>query len=103
MLLLFQDIHVKGDEIINESGRTRSQKKINPNQWTNIPVLAKIFKLLVGEFSDHLESALASAQDNNDSGPEDSEEEWEDDDTSLNGAPLKHTDLNKSLKQTTGQ
>ena len=47
MLLLFQDIHVKGDEIINESGRTRSQKKINPNQWTNIPVLAKIFKLLV--------------------------------------------------------
>ena len=89
-----QDISVKGDEIINESGRTRLQKKNNPNQWTSIPLLAKIFKLLVGEFSDHLESALASSQDPNDSGPDESDEEWEDEESST--SPLKQFETNKS-------
>ena len=71
------------------------QKKNNPNQWTSIPLLAKIFKLLVGEFSDHLESALASSQDNDDSGPDDSdEEEWEDEESST--SPLKQSEANKS-------
>jgi len=98
-----QEINVKGDQIINEASRTRSQKKINPDQWTNIPLLAKIFKLLVGDLSDHLENALASAQENNDidSGAEDdTDEEWEDDDNSeMNSTPrnFRQTELSRLL------
>jgi len=60
--------------------------------------LAKIFKLLVGEFNDHLESALASAQDNGEqSGPDDSDEEWEDEESE---SPTKQMDSNgKNWKQ----
>ena len=60
--------------------------------------MAKIFKLLVGEFNDHLESALASAQDNGDqSGPDDSDEEWEDEESE---SPTKQMDSNgKNWKQ----
>ena len=44
-----QEISVKGDEIIveAESGRrmTRSARRQQPTQWTQVPVLAKIFKV----------------------------------------------------------
>ena len=69
---------MKGDQLINEAARTRSQKKVNPDQWTTVPLLVKIFKLLVGELSDHLENALASAQDIDDE-DSDGAEEWVDD------------------------
>jgi len=98
-----QEINVKGDHIINEASRTRSQKKVNPDQWTNIPLLVKIFKLLVGDLSDHLENALASAQDDHndiDSGAEETDEEWEDDDsTEMNstGRTFKQTELSRLL------
>lgn len=68
-----QDINVKGDQIANDSARTRSQKKHNPDQWTSVPLLVKIFKILVSELSDHIENALASALDE-----EESDDEWED-------------------------
>ena len=94
---LFQEITVKGDMIINEASRTRSQKKSHPDQWTNIPLLVKIFKLLVGELSDHLENALASAQEDYDSGAEDSEEEeWEDEENGMNNG----SNTNRTFKQT---
>ena len=64
---------MKGDQIVNDSARTRSQKKQNPDQWTEVPLLVKIFKILVSELSDHIENALASAIDE-----EESEDEWED-------------------------
>ena len=53
---------------------------------------------MVGEFNDHLESALASAQDNGDqSGPDDSDEEWEDEESE---SPTKQMDSNgKNWKQ----
>jgi len=96
-----QEINVKGDQIINEASRTRSQKKVNPDQWTNIPLLVKLFKLLVGELSDHLENALASAQVQDiDSGAEDSDEEWEDEDNNSEmntGRTFKQTELSRLL------
>merc|ERR1719270_2902795 len=57
-----QEINVKGDLIItpgaNPQSRTRSQKKSNPDQWTSVPVLVKIFKLLVQEITSNMDAAL---------------------------------------------
>ena len=57
-----QEINVKGDLIItpgaNTQSRTRSQKKSNPDQWTSVPVLVKIFKLLVQEITSNMDAAL---------------------------------------------
>jgi importin-9 len=51
-------ITVKGDLIVDNSGRikTRSQARNNPDRFTNISADVKILKLLVGE----LDSALSS-------------------------------------------
>ncbi|XP_008406655.1 importin-9 [Poecilia reticulata] len=53
-----QDIVVKGEEIYNpEDGiRTRSKSAKNPERWTNIPLLVKIFKLIINELSTVVES-----------------------------------------------
>ena len=95
---MLQEINVKGDQIINEVARTRSQKKVNPDQWTTIPLLVKIFKLLVGELSDHLENALASSQDIESENSD--EEDWEDEEnTGMNNTnrTFKQTELSRLL------
>ena len=51
---------------------------MQPDQFTQIPVLVKIFKLIVNELSNNLIDALAS-----DSESEESGDDWEDED--LNG------------------
>uniref|UniRef100_A0A8B9LB54 Importin 9 n=1 Tax=Astyanax mexicanus TaxID=7994 RepID=A0A8B9LB54_ASTMX len=53
-----QDIVVKGEEIFNaeEGIRTRSKSAKNPERWTNIPLLVKIFKLIVNELSSVVEA-----------------------------------------------
>ena len=41
---------MKGDQVVTESrARTRAQKRLEPDQWTTVPVLAKILKLLINE------------------------------------------------------
>ena len=73
-----QEINVKGDEILVDTGVrrvTRSAAKHEPQQWTTIPVLAKIFKLVVNEMTNSLD-ALAQAEGDEDA---DTDEEWEDD------------------------
>ncbi|OCT91946.1 importin-9 [Xenopus laevis] len=63
-----QDIKVKGDEIFNmeEGIRTRSKTSRNPECWTTIPLLVKIYKLIINELSTVIE---ANATRN-------TEEEW---------------------------
>ncbi|KTG33294.1 hypothetical protein cypCar_00011406, partial [Cyprinus carpio] len=53
-----QDIVVKGEEIFNpdEGICTRSKSAKNPQRWTNIPLLVKIFKLIVNELSSVVEA-----------------------------------------------
>ncbi|KAF0034528.1 hypothetical protein F2P81_012286 [Scophthalmus maximus] len=53
-----QDIVVKGEEIYSpEDGiRTRSKSAKNPERWTNIPLLVKIFKLIINELSTVVEA-----------------------------------------------
>lgn len=58
-----QDIVVKGEEIYNlEDGiRTRSKSAKNPERWTNIPLLVKIFKLIINELSTVVEANASRA------------------------------------------
>uniref|UniRef100_A0AAQ5Z5I5 Importin N-terminal domain-containing protein n=1 Tax=Amphiprion ocellaris TaxID=80972 RepID=A0AAQ5Z5I5_AMPOC len=62
-----QDIVVKGEELYSpEDGiRTRSKSAKNPERWTNIPLLVKIFKLIINELSTVVEAnaSRASAAD----------------------------------------
>lgn len=69
-----QGITAKGDEIVTGPGyaaRTRSQKKLHPSEWTTIPVLAKILKLMIGEMAQNLEDLMTNEDDDDD----DTEEE----------------------------
>ncbi|CAL1608809.1 unnamed protein product [Knipowitschia caucasica] len=74
-----QDIVVKGEEIYApcEGIRTRSKSAKNPERWTNIPLLVKIFKLIINELATVVESnaSRASAAD----WSQDSTGMWEED------------------------
>nr|XP_061814396.1 importin-9-like [Nerophis lumbriciformis] len=90
-----QDIVVKGEEIYNpaEGIRTRSKAAKNPERWTNIPLLVKIFKLIINELSTVVEanaSRTNAADWSHDSSSmceeeEDGDEEEEDDDDDEEG------------------
>ena len=47
-----------------------------PEQWTEIPALVKMYKLLINELSNQMEASLAKQEDEE----EDEEEEDDDDD-----------------------
>ncbi|XP_030632870.1 importin-9 [Chanos chanos] len=92
-----QDIVVKGEEIFSpdEGIRTRSKAAKNPERWTNIPLLVKIFKLIVNELSSVVEAnaTRANAADwSQDSGgmweDQEGEEEEDEDDEGLAGQLL---------------
>uniref|UniRef100_A0A3Q1GSV8 Importin 9 n=1 Tax=Acanthochromis polyacanthus TaxID=80966 RepID=A0A3Q1GSV8_9TELE len=83
-----QDIVVKGEELYSpEDGiRTRSKSAKNPERWTNIPLLVKIFKLIINELSTVVEANTSRAnaadwsQDSTGMWEEQEEDEGEDDD-----------------------
>lgn len=58
-----QDIVVKGEEIYapEEGIRTRSKSAKNPERWTNIPLLVKIFKLIINELATVVETNACRA------------------------------------------
>uniref|UniRef100_A0A665SVP3 Importin N-terminal domain-containing protein n=1 Tax=Echeneis naucrates TaxID=173247 RepID=A0A665SVP3_ECHNA len=58
-----QDIVVKGEEIYSPDDgiRTRSKSAKNPERWTNIPLLVKIFKLIINELSTVVEANASRA------------------------------------------
>ncbi|XP_012280793.1 importin-9 [Orussus abietinus] len=75
-----KEITVKGDQIFTEHEdgvRTRSKSQTQPYQWTEIPVLVKIFKLLLNELSNDLEIMNAGQDD------EDSDEDEDADDQNV--------------------
>ncbi|KAJ8386386.1 hypothetical protein AAFF_G00170910 [Aldrovandia affinis] len=98
-----QDIAVKGEELFSptEGIRTRSKTAKNPERWTNIPLLVKIFKLIINELSSVVEAnatrtptAGAWSHGNHDSNDmweeqeEEEEEEEDDEDEGLAGQLL---------------
>ncbi|XP_042180153.1 importin-9-like isoform X1 [Oncorhynchus tshawytscha] len=89
-----QDIVVKGEELLgpDEGIRTRSKSSRNPEKWTNVPLLVKVFKLIVNELSSVVEAnaiRAAAADWSPDSvGMWEEEEEEEDEDEGLAGQLL---------------
>jgi len=89
------EITVRGDQVHSEGRATRSAKKAE--QWTQVPLLAKLLKLLVNEMQNCVEEADHGAED-------DSEEDegWDDesqDSQEEEGAPATTMDLSKLLQQ----
>ena len=75
---LFSTIHrrsktkVSAFQVFSEGRATRSSKKVE--QWTEIPLLAKLLKLLVNEMQNCVEEAENGAEDSSDE-----EDGWDDD------------------------
>ncbi|XP_060587837.1 importin-9-like [Ruditapes philippinarum] len=72
-----KDIMVDGDEVITSTSngpRTRSKSQV---QWTTIPVVVKIYKLLINELSNQIEQSMSTRKGED---PEEEDEGWEDDD-----------------------
>ncbi|XP_018412390.1 PREDICTED: importin-9 [Nanorana parkeri] len=76
-----QDIKVKGDEIFDmeEGIRTRSKTSRNPQRFTTIPLLVKIYKLIINELSNVIE-ANATRQTEEEWAHDDANDMWEDED-----------------------
>lgn len=76
-----QDIQVQGDQIIPQNGgiRTRSKAAQEPVQWTSVPILVKMYKLLINELSSQIESNLSTQASNGDDRDDDEEEGWDED------------------------
>ncbi|XP_063952084.1 importin-9-like [Lytechinus pictus] len=84
-------IMVRGDQVFTpgEGIRTRSKAAQMPEQWTSIPIHVKIYKLLINELSNAMETttsrqASAGGEDLEDDGWEDEEDDEEDDDVMIN-------------------
>ena len=86
------EIMVQGDQIHSETRVTRSSRR--NEQWTQVPLLAKLFKLLVNEINNIIEEAHDEVSDD-----DDDDDEFEDDsqesDSSLtpNGKGMNLADL----------
>uniref|UniRef100_A0A4W5P3Y3 Importin 9 n=1 Tax=Hucho hucho TaxID=62062 RepID=A0A4W5P3Y3_9TELE len=100
-----QDIVVKGEELFvpDEGIHTRSKSAKNPEKWTNVPLLVKVFKLIVNELSSVVEAnatRAAAADWSPDSvGMWEDQEEEEDDDEEDEGLAGQHlSDLIASNK-----
>lgn len=81
------EIMVKGDQIHSSARATRSQSK--PEQWTQIPLLAKLFKILVNEMQSIFEEVEEVEEDvSEDEGWEDSQDSQDSDSSfhATNGA-----------------
>lgn len=86
-----QSIEVQGEMIchIGEGVKTRSKAALVPDHWTRVPLLVKIYKLLINELSNQIENNLSTrgaASDDN----EEEDGEWEDEeddveDDNMNG------------------
>lgn len=77
------EVPVKGDLVIQDTGRikTRSQARKNPDQFTTVPAPLKIVKVLVEELgaasgNKEIDAATAAALDEADS--DDGDDDWED-------------------------
>ncbi|KFM58485.1 Importin-9, partial [Stegodyphus mimosarum] len=73
-----QNIHVKGDQIFNhnEGPKTRSKSLQNPDQWTNIPLFVKIYKLLLHDLSNICNQEIDN-QEEEDTSDEDCADNYE--------------------------
>ncbi|XP_026826550.1 importin-9 isoform X2 [Ooceraea biroi] len=72
------EITVKGDLIVSgmkDGVRTRSRAELQPYEWTTVPVLAKIFKVIIYELANDMEAADISQDTEADSDEDEGEED----------------------------
>merc|ERR1712029_281350 len=67
---------VAGDMIHSEGRVTRSARRNNPQQWTQVPLLAKLLKLLINEIENLIEENNDDAESE-----EDGEDDWDNEDS----------------------
>uniref|UniRef100_A0A3B3IEN4 Importin 9 n=1 Tax=Oryzias latipes TaxID=8090 RepID=A0A3B3IEN4_ORYLA len=94
-----QDMAVKGEEIYNPDDgiRTRSKSAKNPERWTNIPLLVKIFKLIINELSTVVEANASRFNATDWSQDDDYYEDDEEDDPDALKDPIYQVDLQAYL------
>ncbi|XP_074644656.1 importin-9-like [Tubulanus polymorphus] len=84
-----QGIDVNGDPIVCgvEGIRTRSKSATSPQEWTKIPLLVKMYKLLIHELSNQLENTFTNqpAGDDDEVDEDDADDDWEDEDGAEDG------------------
>lgn len=67
------EIMVKGDQVHSTATGRTTRSKAQPEQWTSVPLLAKLLKLLINEMQSAIEEVEDCEDDN------ESDEGWEDD------------------------
>ncbi|XP_064607438.1 importin-9-like [Liolophura sinensis] len=95
-----QNITVQGDQVNQSNGiRTRSKAAQAPEEWTTIPVLVKIYKLLINELSNQMESNMSTQVLTGDEEDEewDGDEEDDEDDDGDDDGMFKGTQTLSSL------
>jgi len=89
------EITVKGDQVFSEGRSTRSNRQNKPEQWTEVPLLAKLLKLLINEIQNVMEENVDLDDESED------DDEWEgdsqDSEGSVNSSSNKGIDLSKFL------
>lgn len=80
------EITVKGDQVFGEGRSTRSSRKVE--QWTQVPLLAKLFKLLVNEMQNLVEEAENEEDDSEDEGWDDDSQESDNSQSNDGGVDL---------------
>ncbi|ELT91403.1 hypothetical protein CAPTEDRAFT_225381 [Capitella teleta] len=94
-----QSIIVTGEQIVSASDGVRTRSKAassDPEQWTKIPVLVKMYKLLINELSNQIENAL-SKETADDEGWDEDEEDEEDDEEEEEGGSMRTEDSIQGL------
>ncbi|KAL8589419.1 hypothetical protein ACOMHN_021571 [Nucella lapillus] len=88
----FHNIVVQGEPVLSSSTgiQTRSKSKESPEQWTEIPALVKMYKLLINELSHQIETVLAK-QEEEDDDEEEEEENGIDSDEDIESEASHHT------------
>src|SRR5271167_3985022 len=89
----FQTLIVPGDQIIYHqtgqsiSHRTRSKTSKQPEQWTRVPLVVKLFKILVLELQNQINTRKELEEDMNfdDDDDDDDDEENDNDDDKQDG------------------
>ena len=91
----FQNIFVKGDRIINpiEGIKTRSKSKSEKELYTQVPLLVKIYKLLINELNNQIEDRKDDNDENGEDYDEYDDEQYSDYDTSFNEAFQQETNI----------
>ena len=103
----FQTLIVPGDQIIYQqpgqtvSHRTRSKTSKQPEQWTRVPLVVKLFKILVLELQNQINTRKELEEDVNFDDDDDDDDEDDDDNLQDDGEITEKNSLKSTDDETT--